>query len=122
MFRNISELLVRAADLAEAEGRALRYHSVRVGTALGLVLAAALLLVGSLVAILAGAHMALRHRLGPEWAWLISGVVGLGFAALLLWLAKGMVSSDGVPGNTPSRASTREPEGADAEGSTEGHA
>jgi hypothetical protein len=87
VFKGVTELVVRTADLLEAEGRALRYHSVRVGMALGLVLVAALLLLGSIVAVLGALHIVLHHTLGPAAAWGIIGAMGLALAGVLGFIA-----------------------------------
>ncbi len=87
MFKNVTELVVRTADLLEAEGRSLRYHSVRVGMAIGLVLVASLLLLGSLLAILVALHIVLSRSLNPAAAWAIVGVAGLGVSAWLAYVA-----------------------------------
>lgn len=100
MFKSVSELVVRTADLLEAEGRALRYHSVRVGMALGLVLVAALLLLGSIVAVLAALHIVLHNQLNAAAAWAIIGAMGLAIAGVLGFIA--MKIARGVDDSNPS--------------------
>lgn len=87
MFQNISELVVRTADLVEAEGRALRHHTLRLCMAVALVVVAAALLLGSLIALLWALHIALGSQIGSAWSWAIIGAVGLGLVFGLMQLA-----------------------------------
>lgn len=87
MLKNVTELVVRTADLLEAEGRALRYHSVRVGMAIGFVIVASLLMLASVLALLAALFVVLKNNLHEAAAFAIVGVVGLGIAAWLWRIA-----------------------------------
>ncbi len=81
MFRHVSQLVVRIADLAEAEGRELRKVVHRVGLSFAvMIVAAGLLLVGSAL-LVAALWQALDAPLGRAGASAVTGVVALAMAA-----------------------------------------
>ena len=84
MMKHVSELLVKTANLAEAEGRQLRHAVGRLGIGLSFSLVAALLLLGGSSLLLAAIWIALTSSIGPAWASAITGLlaVGLGVGAL----------------------------------------
>lgn len=84
MYRQLSELVVRVADLVEAEGRSLRAVLARLGMAVVFgVIGGVMALVG-VVLVVVSAWVGLNHSVGPTWASAISGVVALSIAAALL--------------------------------------
>ncbi len=86
MMKHVSELLVKTANLAEAEGRELRRAVGRLGIGFSFsIVAGLLLLVGSSL-VLAALWLGLNTSMGPAWASAITGAVaaGLGFGALKL--------------------------------------
>lgn len=82
-----TELLIRAADLAEAEGRVLRRMTVRVAASFGLVLAAALTGVGGFGLVLASVYLLVASSFGAAAGAAVAGAVALGVGGLLAWLA-----------------------------------
>lgn len=88
MYRRMSELVVRVADLCEAEGRLLRKVVARVGLGLSLMVVAALLLAAGAGLVLAAVWMISDQSLGPAWASAITGVITLALAGGLLVAAK----------------------------------
>lgn len=87
-MQRIAELLVRIADLAEAEGRALRAMTVRVAFGVCmLVVAAAVLLAGALL-LIAAAYLATAQSIGPAGASALAGGIALGGGGGLLWLGR----------------------------------
>lgn len=86
MMRHVSELLVKTANLAEAEGRELRRAVGRLGIGLSFSLVAALLLLAGSSMVLVAIWIALNSSIGPAWSSSITGVlaVGLGIGALKL--------------------------------------
>jgi len=84
----ISDYITRIADLAEAEGRALKANAAKVGTALAVVLAAAIIGVGAVGLLLAAAWLALSKTLGDIQASLIAGLIALTITGALLWTAR----------------------------------
>ena len=87
MYKHISELIVRVADLAEAEGRLLRKVVAKMGLSLSLTLAAAALVLVGCVLLLAAIWLAVEKPLGPALASVVSGVTALLLALGLLLLA-----------------------------------
>lgn len=97
MLKSLSEFVVRSADLVEAEGRALREQTVRVGMALSLILGAAVLALLSFVALLLGLLLLLQHAV-PDWlAWAIVGVAGAIVSAVVLKIALHMTDDRAHP-------------------------
>lgn len=87
MYRHLSELLVRAADLAEAEGRLLRRIAARFGLGMSLVLvASALLLIGAAF-LIAGVWFGAQPTIGSAWASVLCGVLALVLASGVLLIA-----------------------------------
>jgi protein-S-isoprenylcysteine O-methyltransferase Ste14 len=84
----LTELIVRIADLLEAEGRAARRAIERLGMGLSLtVVAAVLVLVGCLL-VLTGLWLGLGNTgMGEAGASAITGVLTLGVAGGLFWWA-----------------------------------
>jgi hypothetical protein len=86
-LKSITELIVRIADLAEAEGRALRKAAARLGLSLSLMVVAAILILIGGLAILAGIWLGLRETIPHGWAAVATGMLALALAGVLLWAA-----------------------------------
>lgn len=86
-MKSIAQLVVACANLAEAEGRALRVNVFRVGIALGVVLLATILAAVGVAFLLAFVYTICAEGLGEVWAMLITGLLTLGLAGGLVWLA-----------------------------------
>ena len=88
----ITELLVRAANLAEAEGRLLRVVVARMLTSFGLTLVAAGALLAGVLALLASLHLAVSQQAGPAVGALVTGLVAVLLGGGLAWAARRMLS------------------------------
>ncbi len=83
MFKRIVELVVRTADLAEAEGRALRKQVVNLGLAASVLFVTTLLAVVGVLLVMLALYWAVERAAGPPAAALSAGgaclaVVGAG--------------------------------------------
>lgn len=85
-------MAVALADLLEAEGRALRRTTARLGLGLGMIALAVLFAAAGLGLCLWAAYQYLASELGQTLAVLLAGVVALVAAGLFLWLAKRLTS------------------------------
>lgn len=83
---DVPELIVRAADLAEAEGRALRAITVRMALGLAVMLVACGALLGGTALLLAALYIATAERAGPAAGALVTGLVALAIGGTLAWL------------------------------------
>lgn len=83
-----TELLIRAADLAEAEGRVLRRMMVRVAVTCAFVLAAALTGVGGLALVLASLYQWVAWYYGGAAGALAAGAAALVVGGLLAWMSR----------------------------------
>jgi Ni,Fe-hydrogenase I cytochrome b subunit len=79
----IGEMLVRAADLLEAEGRLLRHNVVRTAAIVGVVLAIVLMTLGGLALLAAALFVALSQAMGTAGAAAITGGLLLLLAAMV---------------------------------------
>lgn len=114
MLKNLSEFVVRSADLVEAEGRALREQTVRVGLALSLILGAAVLALLSVLALLLGVLLLLQQTM-PDWlGWVIIGAIGAGTAFAVLRIAMHLTDDQGPAGSPSDNAVARSVEIDDA--------
>lgn len=95
MYKHISELIVRVADLAEAEGRLLRKVVAKMGLSLSLTMAAAALVLVGCVMLLSALWLAVEKPLGPALASVISGVVALLLAGGMLLIVARMNDDGG---------------------------
>ncbi len=86
MMKHVSELLVKTANLAEAEGRELRRAVGRIGIGLSFSLVAALLLLAGSSMVLVAMWLGMNSSIGPTWSSAITGMVAvvLGLGALKL--------------------------------------
>jgi hypothetical protein len=86
----VARFIVKLADLAEAEGRALRAGSVHVGFAIALAVAGAVLGIIGVAAIGWAIFAALSLAMPAPAAAAICGVVLLGCSGGLLWTVRKM--------------------------------
>lgn len=84
-MKSVSELLVRAADLAEAEGRALRASVAKSATGLGLIATSTAALIAGVLFVLASVFIAVAERVGNSLAALVTGVVAFVIGGIFLW-------------------------------------
>jgi hypothetical protein len=92
--KSLARLTVAAANLAEAEGRALRENVVTVAVSVGLVLGATVLGLAGLGYLLWALYRVLLEPVGEPLAALITGVVAVVIAGALLWVAKSQAARD----------------------------
>ncbi len=86
MLTQVAELLIRVADLVEAEGRDLRRVVNRMLAGLSFSVLAAGLFLGGACLVLAGVWYMLKRQLDPGWASIVTGLLALavGFGAFKL--------------------------------------
>ncbi len=89
MMRHVSELLVKTANLAEAEGRTLRRAVGRLGIGLSFSLVAALLLLAGSSMVMVAIWLGLNSSIGPAWSSAITGLLAAGLGIGALKLAEG---------------------------------
>jgi hypothetical protein len=88
--RSITELLVRTADLAEAEGRLFRAATIRVAGAVTVIGVAGAAIAAGVILVLAALFIVTADRGGPALAALVTGAVALGLGGALAWLGRRM--------------------------------
>lgn len=101
MFEKISQLTVRLAELAEAEGRVFKEHFDRLLQRVLLLLGAALLALGGVVILAIGVFVRLAEEMGTAWAAIL-----LGLALVLLGGVIFAIAS-ALGGNLPADPSGR---------------
>lgn len=98
----LANMMVAAADLAEAEGRELRRQLVRAVTAVCAVIAGSLIGLAGLGFCLYGLFCALALVLPVPAAAALCGTLVIVVAAGLLWIARSMTKvASGTPGASP---------------------
>jgi hypothetical protein len=86
----LSRLIVKLADLLEAEGRALRSGAVNIGLAAAIAFAGAIVGVAGIGLLSWAVFALLRRVLGPPGAAAICGLALLACAGVLLWIVRKM--------------------------------
>lgn len=86
MLKLISELVVRIADLLEAEGRTLRQVVTRLIILAAMIAAVTALALAGVGLLLVAAYLGLSQAIGPSWAAAALGVASLALAGGLLWM------------------------------------
>lgn len=87
-MRSISEMIVRLADLAEAEGRLLRAMTVRVATAIGIIIVAVGAFTAGVTLLLVAVYIASAGWWGAAGGAAFTGLLALGTGGLLAWVAR----------------------------------
>ncbi len=87
-MQSVTELIVRIADLCEAEGRALRAMSIRLALGVAIILVSAAALAAGVALLLGAVFFAIQAQTGTTVAALITGVLALGTGATLAWLGR----------------------------------
>jgi hypothetical protein len=87
-LRALAELIIAFLELLEAEARALRSGSFRLGLSLALLGTAGTLALGGVALILWALYLYLAIILSPPTATLITGMVTLLVAGGLVWSAR----------------------------------
>jgi len=86
----ITELIVRIADLAEAEGRSLRAMTLRTALAIGVILLAVGAALAGVALLLFALYIGLAAWAGPAAAAAITGALALIAGGILAWLGHRM--------------------------------
>ena len=94
IYKHISELVVRVADLAEAEGRLLRKVVARMGLSLSLTLAASLLILVGCVLLMYALWVALERQMGSALASLVTAIVAFMLAGVVLYVVARLNDDD----------------------------
>ncbi len=81
----VTELIVRAAELVEAEGRVLRLLTLRVAVAVGLILLGVASSAAGLVLLLAAIYLAVAERSSPAAGAAVAGGVAIVLGAAVIW-------------------------------------
>lgn len=84
----IAELVVRIADLVEAEGRSLRRVVIRLCVLAAVLVAVTGLSLAGVALVVTGAFLGLSRALGWAWAAGIMGLVCLALAGVVLWMSR----------------------------------
>jgi hypothetical protein len=87
----LANLVVATADLMEAEGRSLRRHLIRLGTAAALIFIAALLGLFGIGFLLYGLFWLLAEQMSGPAAAACFGLVALGLAGGIAWTARRII-------------------------------
>lgn len=87
-MRSITEILVRTADLAEAEGRVLRAMTIRVALGVSVIVVATAAMGGGLALLLASLYIFVADRAGSAPGALVAGVVALAIGGTLAWVGR----------------------------------
>jgi hypothetical protein len=84
----MTELVVRVADLCEAEGRVLRATTLRVALGIAIILIAAGALIGGVALVLAALYMSVAAPAGNAIAAVVTGMAALATGGMLIWLGR----------------------------------
>lgn len=87
----LADMVVATADLAEAEGRALGRHLMRLEIAALLIIAAAILGIAGMGFLIYGVFMLLAAEVSTPAAATACGVIAIGIAGGLGWAARRMI-------------------------------
>jgi hypothetical protein len=86
--QTITELIVRVADLAEAEGRTLRAATMRVTLGIGLVLIAVGAVTAGVVLLLGALYIVIAGQAGAAAGAAVTGAIALAAGGILAWLGR----------------------------------
>lgn len=86
----LTELIVRAADLAEAEGRILRLMVARTALSVAVTVVAGGTVLAGLVLVLGSVYLATADHVGPAGGAAITGGLALAAGGGLAWLGQRM--------------------------------
>jgi len=84
----MTELIVRIAELCEAEGRVFRAMTIRVALAVTIILVAAAALAAGVALLLGAVYITIQEQAGAAIAALATGVLALGIGGTLAWLGR----------------------------------
>lgn len=87
-MHSMTQLIVRIAELCEAEGRVLRAMTVRVALGIALILVAAAAVLAGLTLVLGALYIAVQAQAGAAIGALVTGTLALGIGGALAWLGR----------------------------------
>jgi hypothetical protein len=82
----VTELIVRVADLCEAEGRTLRGVTLRLALGIVIILIAAAASIAGLILLVLALYITVEQQAGQAAAALLTGGAVLAIGVLLAWL------------------------------------
>jgi len=88
--QSITELIVRIADLLEAEGRVLRAVTIRLAQGLGIFIIAAGMVTAGMTLVLGAVYIATAERAGAAAGAALAGTLALLMGGFLIWLGRRM--------------------------------
>lgn len=83
-MKAISDMVIAAVDLVEAEARSLRRGLLKAAAAMALAMAGAIVVFGAVVLLLWGLYLAMSPGVGQAGAALITAVIGIVLAGSLI--------------------------------------
>lgn len=89
-MHSVTEMIVRIADLAEAEGRTLRAMAVRVALGVSIIIVAAGAVLAGVALILSAVFIMTADRTGPAAGAALTGLLALCIGGVLIWLGRRM--------------------------------
>lgn len=87
-METITKLIVRIADLAEAEGRVLRAMVMRSAMGIGILLVAAAVVIAGLCLLLGSVFIFTSENAGRPAAAAVTGILALAIGGGLAWLGQ----------------------------------
>jgi uncharacterized membrane protein len=87
-MQSMTELIVRIADLCEAEGRVLRAMTVRLALGVVVILVAAAAVAAGVGLLLVAVYIAIEAQTGAAPAAVATGVLALCIGGVLAWLGR----------------------------------
>jgi hypothetical protein len=84
----MTELIVRVADLCEAEGRVFRAMTVRLALGVAIILVAAAALAAGVALLLGAVYIMVVGQAGAALAAVATGLLALGIGGTLAWLGR----------------------------------
>jgi hypothetical protein len=85
---SMTDLIVRVADLCEAEGRVLRAMTIRVALGIAIILVAAASLAIGVALLLGAVYIAVEVKAGAAIAAAVTGLLAIGVGGTLAWLGR----------------------------------
>lgn len=93
MFERFSQLTVRFAELAEAEGRVFKEHFDRLFQRVILLLIAAVIALGGLIVLAIGVYVKLAAELGRDWAAILIGLALILLGGVIFAIASALAGN-----------------------------
>lgn len=85
---SMTDLIVRVADLCEAEGRVLRAMTIRLALGVAIILVAAASLAIGVALLLGAVYIAVEVKTGAAIAAAVTGLLAISIGGTLAWLGR----------------------------------